>query len=138
MPALEPLPGVRVVADPGALDGARWSGALTATGAQAGTLTVLRFAPDEAFVIGGRHVDIDDPHAIIVDERGFLGVVLEPGDAGPVDRFRDWVGEDDEISHGAVAGVPVKILDRSDHRTLVLVSVAHAATLAERLGWTVG
>ena len=41
MPALERLPGLRVVADPAALDAATWRGP--------GEVTVLRLAPDDAF-----------------------------------------------------------------------------------------
>ena len=66
MPVLEPLHGLRVVADPAALDAARWAGT---------DVTVLRFAPDDALAIGATAVDLADPHAIVEPEAGFVGGV---------------------------------------------------------------
>ena len=54
MPALDRLHGLRVVADPAALDAARWHAAGDAP------VTVLRLAPDDAFAIGADTVDIDN------------------------------------------------------------------------------
>ena len=75
MPALERLRGLRVVADPAALDGARWHG---------DGVTVLRFAPDDAFAIDADDVDVDDEHAIIEPEAGFAGA---------------WLGLDEVVGH---------------------------------------
>ena len=67
MPALEPLRGLRVVADPAALDAARWQGS---------DVIVLRFTPDDAFAIGAAGLEVDDEHAIVEPEVGFAGVWL--------------------------------------------------------------
>ena len=48
MPVLERLQGLRVVADPAALDAATWRGPTE--------VTVLRLAPDDAFAIGATEV----------------------------------------------------------------------------------
>ena len=71
MPGLDRLRGVRVVADPAALDRAAWAG---------DDVTVLRLAPDDAFAIGATSVTIDDEDAIVEDEDGFVGVWLHPHD----------------------------------------------------------
>ena len=64
MPALEPLRGLRVVADPVALDAA-----------QSGSATTSRSSCDSRRTrrsLVGAHpsVDVDDPHAIVEPEHG--------------------------------------------------------------------
>ena len=129
MPALEPLVGLRVVADPDALDAARWE---MPDGADAPI--VLRFALDEALAIGARAVILDDPHAIVEDERGYVGAWC------PFDAIRpqtEWAPPSTRpaLAQGSVAGVPAKVWLRDDGDVLVVVTAAHAAGLAERLGW---
>ena len=81
-PMLEALRGLRVVAEPAALDGARWSG---------DGPVVLRSAPDEAFAIGATAVELADGHAIVVEERGWVGVRLDPDElAESVAARLDW------------------------------------------------
>ena len=82
-PMLEALRGLRVVAEPAALDGARWSG---------DGPVVLRSAPDEAFAIDATAVELADGHAIVVEERGWVGVRLDPDElAESVAARLDWV-----------------------------------------------
>ena len=123
MLALERLPGLRVIADPVALDGARWRG---------DAVTVLRFAPDDAFAIGADGVDIDDEHAIVESEVGFVGVWL-PVDA--VERHVDWPlpGERPALAQGFVATVPAKVWLPDDGHVLLLTAAAYADELAGRL-----
>ena len=137
MPALERLRGIRVVAEPSAIDAARWSGDRTRTGASVGEVTVLRFAPDEAFAVGARHVDIDDEHAIIDDERGFVGAWCEAADSGDLESHIEWQLDDfGVLAQGSIAGVPSKVLwPRDEGRFLVLTPAAYADELASRLGW---
>lgn len=132
MPALERLRGLRVVADPRALDGARWAGA---------DVLVLRLAPDDAFAIGATGVEVADPDAIVDSERGFVGVWC---DAEEVAHHAEWSlpTERPTLAQGAIAGVPAKVWLPSrdaerggDDRALLVVTNAAAATLAERLGW---
>ena len=62
---LERLVATRVVADPAALDEARWPD----------SAIVLRTAPDEALVLGLVDADaVSDPHAIVRPETGMVGV----------------------------------------------------------------
>ena len=131
MPALEPLHGLRVVADPAALDAARWD----AAGDPPDPLIVVRFAPDEAFAIGAIGVTLDDPDAIVEDERGYVGAWC------PFDAIRpqtEWSPPTDRpaVAQGSVAGVPAKVWLPDDGEVLVVATAAHAAGLAERLGWS--
>ena len=117
MPALEPLPGVRVVADPVAIDGARWHGP---------DVTVLRLASDDAFAIGAETVDIDDEHAIVEPEAGFAGVWL------PVEviaHHLEWLlpAERPALAQGFVATVPAKVWLPDDGEALLLTAAAYAA-----------
>ena len=71
--------GLRVVADPAALDAARWSGH--------GDVTVLRFAPDDAFAIGATRSTSTIEHAIVEPEPGFAGARLtRPSSSVPPTR----------------------------------------------------
>jgi hypothetical protein len=121
-----PLRGLRVVADPGALDGTRWTGT---------DVVVLRTAPDEAFALGATAVERDDEHAIVEDEAGFVA-----GWFGfdVVARHVDWALPVDRpgFAQGALAGVPAKVWvpgDPGDGRILVVVAAAYADELAGRL-----
>ena len=122
MLALERRRGLRVVADPAALDGARWTG---------DDVTVLRLAPDEVLALGATSVDLDDTDAIVVAEAGFsagtvsLDVVL---------RHLEWSlpSERPALAQGAIAGVPARLWLTEDGATLV-VHAAYAADLQDRL-----
>ena len=125
MPALEPLTGLRVVASDSALDAARWTG---------DDVVVLRFASDEAFALGATGVTLDDPDAIVEDERGYVGAWC------PFDAIRpqtEWAPPSPRpaLAQGSVAGVPAKVWLPADGDVLIVVTAAHAAGLAERLGW---
>ena len=124
MLALEPLHGLRVVADPAALDGARWKGA---------DVTVLRFAPDDAFAIGAESVDIEDEHAIVEPEVGFAGGWLT---VDAVERHVEWPlpTERPALAQGFVATVPAKVWLPDDGKALLLTAAAYADELAGRLG----
>lgn len=129
MPALERVVGTRVVADPAALDA--FAAGLPAT------TVLIRPAPDDLFVVDldPATVAVDDPHAIIEDERGFAGG-WSTLDA--IRRHLEWSPPTDRpvLAQGAVAGVPAKLWIAADDRVLVLTAAPHAAVLAERLGWT--
>jgi hypothetical protein len=126
VPALERLRGIRIVADPAAIDGARWSGE---------DVLVLRFAPDEAFGIGASAIDLDDPDAIMESEAAFVGVSV------PLDAFAhrlEWAlpAVRPAFAQGALAGVPVKIWLVDASGTAFLVAYAASAPeLIDRLGW---
>ncbi|MFL5770626.1 MAG: hypothetical protein ACJ765_11155 [Chloroflexota bacterium] len=126
MRALEPLPGLRVVANPRSLDRARWSGGAA--------VTVLRLAPDEALAFGATTVDIDDDNAIVEREPGFSGVRLDSAALESVlahVEFRLPV-ERPALVQGKVAGVPAKLLLDED-AALLVVQTAYVADLEARL-----
>jgi hypothetical protein len=129
VPELEPMHGLRVVADPAAIDRASWWGDRD--------ITVVRFAPDEALAIGAGRVEIDDEHAIVVDEAGFVGVWLTAGE------FQEWVvpriewplpADRPAVAQGSIAGVPAKLWLRVTGGALLLAPTAYADELAGRLG----
>ena len=123
MPALERLPGLRVVADPAALDAARWQG---------DDIIVLRLAPDDAFAIGATDVEVDDQHAIVESEPGFAGAWL-PIDA--VAHHIEWSlpTERPALAQGAVANVPARVWLPDDGDALLITAAAYADELASRL-----
>jgi hypothetical protein len=135
VPALEPMRGLRVVADPEALDAARWKPSTAARDAAARTaVTILRLAPDDAFALGATSVNVDDEHAIIEDERGFVGgwCALDA-----IRRHLEWSPptERPALTQGSIAGVPAKLWLPDDGEVLVVTAAAYADVLAERLGW---
>jgi hypothetical protein len=129
---------LRVVADPAAIDAARWSGELDHLGRPTAPVTVLRVAPDEAFAIGARHVELHDGSAIIEDERGFVGLHAPlRAVGGAIAPHLEWPWpEPGAVAQGKVAGVPVKLLaDSNDDTVWVVTHASYADELEERLGW---
>ena len=123
MRVLEPLRGLRVVADPAALDGARWHGS---------EVTVLRFAPDDAFAIGAEGVELDDPDAIVESEVGFAGARLPVSE---VLSHIEWSlpTERPALAQGSIANVPSKLWLADDGDALLLTAAAYADDLVSRL-----
>ena len=126
MPALEPLPGWRVVASPAAIDGARWTG---------DGVVVLRSAPDEAFAIGATGVELDDPDAIATAETGVVGARLSRDELDLAVAHVDWrlPAAPGVLAQGKIGGVPAKVL--TGEPALLLTQAAYAHELAVRLGW---
>jgi hypothetical protein len=125
VPALDRLRGIRVVADPASLDRATWHG---------DDVTVLRFAPDDVFGIGARAIDVDDEHAIVEDEAGFVGAWLDPDEIEP---HTEWPLPTDRpaLAQGSIAGVPAKLWLPADGDALLFTAAAYAHELESRLGW---
>jgi hypothetical protein len=124
--ALEPIAGVRVVAQAGALDQASWFGEAE--------ITVVRIAPDEAFAIGAKGADVDDPDAIVEPEPGFSVASLNRAGLESVLAHVEFglPAERPAVVQGKVAGVPAKLLLREDS-TLLIVQTAYAHDLEARL-----
>lgn len=123
MLAAEPLRGQRVVADPASID------ALAA--ALPPQVLILRFAPDEALVLGAATLQTDDPHAIVVDEVGFVAVTVGRDVVG---RHVDWtLPPAAAFAQGAIAGVPAKLSWLPDGRARVVTHAAYLADLQARL-----
>ena len=126
MPVLETLRGLRVVADPTALDAARWTGT---------DRLVLRFAPDEALGIGADEVALDDPHAIVEPEAGFAGAWLTADELlSRVVPHVEWPlpVTRPALAQGSIAGVPTKLWLEGD-RALLVTLAAYADDLESRL-----
>ena len=123
MPALEALRGQRIVADPSVIE---------AIGAAlpAGTV-VLRFAPDEAFLLGGGLTGLR-VDGIVEDEVGFVALTVE-GDV--VARHTEWPlpTEGGSFAQGSIAGVPAKLAWLPDGRAWIVTHAAYAADLLDRL-----
>jgi hypothetical protein len=121
--ALERLLGLRVIADPATLDAARWQG---------DDISVLRFAPDDAFAIGARSVEVDDTDAIIEAEAGYVGAWLPLDDVLP---HIEWLlpAERPALAQGSIANVPAKLWLPDDGDALLVTAAAYADELAGRL-----
>jgi hypothetical protein len=119
------------VAEPEALDSARWVGT---------DVTILRFAPDDALAIGATAVDLADSHAVVEPEAGFAGAWLALDD---VARHTEWPlpPERPAFAQGAVAGVPAKVFlpdgigigGGGIGDVLLLTATAYADELTDRL-----
>jgi hypothetical protein len=123
-PSFEPLTGLRVVAEPAALDAVSWGE----------NITVLRLAPDDAFAIEAAGVTVDDEHAIIEAEVGFSGAWVR---LDTVRRHAEWAipTERPALAQGFVATVPARVwLPDDGDRVLLITAVAYADELAGRLG----
>ncbi len=118
------LVGLRVVADPAAIDGARFGG---------DQVMVLRFAPDDAFAPGADTVEVDDPDAIVELETGFVGIWCDLED---VARRIEWSipPKRPGFAQGAIAGVPARLVLPGGERVLVVCAAAYADELTGRLG----
>jgi hypothetical protein len=129
VPALEPVPGIRVVAAADAIDRARWSGDFVDD-----FVDVIRIAPDEALGLGATAVQVDDPDAIVEEEAGFAVALLGP-EFAMLAAHTDWPipEEPGTLAQGKIAGVPAKLL--VGNPTLLVVQAAYADELRSRLGW---
>ena len=128
-------PGLRVVASPDALDRAVWRD--DGPGPDEFEPLVLRLAPDDAFAIGATDVAIDDEHAIVEPEVGFLALMF------PAEEFAELVvphlewpapAERPAFAQGAIAGVPSKLYIDSTGAAIVIVMASYVDDLRERLG----
>jgi hypothetical protein len=127
-------PGLRVVATPEAIDRAVWHD--EGPGPDEFEPLILRFAPDDAFAIGATDVELDDPHAIVEPEVGFMALMF------PADEFVDavvphleWPApiERPAFAQGAIAGVPAKLYLDSTGAAIVLVLASYLDDLLARL-----
>jgi len=127
VPALEPVESIRVVANPAALDNARWDGE---------DVDVLRIAPDEALGLGATGVTVGgDPEALVESEVGFGVALLAREELATIAAHTDWLLPADagKLAQGKIAGVPAKLLIGDP--TLLVVQVAYADELRGRLRW---
>lgn len=123
---LNRIQGTRIVATPVALDAAHWPS----------DAVVLRLAADEAFVTTAISMaEIDDPHAIVAPDGGFIGGWLPMADALDfLERTCEWEAPHARpaFAQGMVAGLPVKLWFETE-RVLFVVAAPYANDLAERM-----
>jgi hypothetical protein len=128
VPALEPVVAWRVVANPGALDAARWEG---------DAVDVLRIAPDEALGLRATGVDIDDPDAIVQPEAGFSSARISPSELRGLVGHVEWEVPGDAaagtLAQGKIAGVPAKLV--IGEPAILIVQTCYVHDLRTRLGW---
>jgi hypothetical protein len=128
------LPGIRVAARPDALDRAIWHGDGTSPGAP----VEFRFAPDEAFAAVGIDgtVDVDDEHAIVVPEPGFVAVECTAEEfVRVIVPHVEWtVPPGPAFVQGAIANVPARVRITEDGAAVVLVAKAHEHEFRARIG----
>jgi hypothetical protein len=124
VPALETIHLLHVVANPAALDGARWFDADA----------ILRTAPDEILAIGPVAVLVDDDDAIVVDDYGFVGAWL---DLASIEPHAEWPlpTERPALAQGSIAGVPAKVWLPDDGRALLITAAPYAHELSKRIRW---
>ena len=123
MRAPELLEGLRVVANPAAIDAATLPAGAT----------TLRIAPDDAIVAGAATLTLDDPFAIVEPEYAFVHWRLQPAEFDSVRNHIEWpLPALGQLGQGLIAGVPAKILITADV-VLLIVSAGLAHELSGRL-----
>ena len=118
----EPLSGWRVVAKPSSVDELRGE--------------VLRFAPDDAFVISDQALEVSDSHAIVERDRGWVALRLSEEEALVlISIHATWQAPLDRPSlvQGMLAGLPAKVY-LNGAASLIVVPAPFAHELDERLG----
>jgi hypothetical protein len=131
--ALETVPGTRVIASPSTLDAVAWPS----------SAIVLRFAPDDVFVIGGESISVSGDSVIVAPDAGFAGAWLTAVELAHVAEHIDWPlpTERPAFAQGFVASVPAKLYltgaatssDGGDRVALLLTNTPYAHELQERL-----
>lgn len=117
----------RVVADPAAIDRVEW---VPLQGREA---TLMRVAPDEMLAVDVAEPAVDDPHAIVEHEAGFVGSCDWTLD--DLRAHTDWSlpTQGPAMAQGAVAGVPAKVRIEADGRVLIVTAAGYAPVLIARL-----
>ena len=129
MIAFETVRAQRIVADSTSLDGLH-----PPVGGVA-----LRLASDEVLLIiddQSFNWSVADPDAIVVDESGLSGVLLDRGGfEHAIAPHIDWAipTAHPALAQGLVAGVPCKLWFDEDDDVLVLCSTSHVHELEARL-----
>ena len=122
MHVVERLIGWRVVADPASLDELEG--------------TALRFAPDDVLVLAEAEVAVNDPHAMVERDTGWVSLPMtEQRALDLIASHASWEVPRDRpaLVQGMVAGLPVKVyLDANQSMFIIAAPFGHE--LEERLG----
>jgi hypothetical protein len=137
---VEGLTGWRVVADPASLD--EISGTVPVSSpsggraGEAGRGVLLRFAPDDALVLGEKEVAVSDPHAIVERDTGWAALQMtEERALDLIAAHASWQASLDRpvLLQGMVAGLPVKVyLD--GEQSMIIIAAPFGHELEDRLG----
>lgn len=123
---LKRLSSTHIISTPAALDAMIWP-------AEA---CILRIAPDEVLVMPPlERIDIDDPHAIIMTDSGYVGLWLPQDEALDfLERHCEWALplERPAFAQGKIAGLPAKLWFE-ETQILFIVPAPFAADFEERL-----
>lgn len=125
--APETLVGTRVVALPGAIDACITS--------LPDTMTAMRFASDEVFLIGTGQIEIDDEFGIVEREVGLSAFRLTPAQFDRLIAPRiEWPipSARPTLAQGRFLAVPVKIW-LTEELVLLICATAFAHELQERI-----
>ncbi len=123
----ETLIGTRVVALPAAID--------ACVAALPGTMTAMRFAPDEVFLIGKGQIEIDDEFGIVEREAGLSAFRFSPAQFERLIAHRiEWTVPTNRpaLVQGRFLAVPVKIW-LTEEQVLLLCATAFVHELQERI-----
>ncbi len=118
------LGGTRIIAKPEALDALEFKGLM------------FRFAPDDALVLSEVEAQkVNDPHAILAEEKGFVGIWLKRKEALEFLRHNcEW--ELPEIfpafAQGMVAGLAMKLYFEKT-RVLLMVPAPFEKVLVKKI-----
>jgi hypothetical protein len=127
VPAPEPQRGWRVVARPDALDVLE----------RAGPGAALRLAPDDLLLVGsGAPPPVDDAHAIVVPDAGFVAWALDAEALRSLlEHHVDWElpSARPALAQGLVAAVPAKLWLAGDGTARLICLAAYASELQERV-----
>jgi hypothetical protein len=88
-------------------------------------------APDDALVIGGE-IEVDDPHAIVLPDGGWVGWRLSESALRNVIEALAAFSPEPGLNQGMIAGLPAKAWIAGDN-SMVIVPAAFGAELEERL-----
>jgi hypothetical protein len=121
------ITGTRVVAAPASLD--------ACVAALPETMSALRFADDEVFLVGKGQIELDDEYAIVEREVGFSAFRFHPPLFAELVAHRlEWQlpTARPALAQGRLMAIPVKIW-LTDSEVLLICPTAFAHELAERL-----
>ncbi|MEM9202100.1 MAG: hypothetical protein AAGC53_10585 [Actinomycetota bacterium] len=119
----EVVTAVRIASTAEALDAAVWPA----------DATPLRLAPDDVLLVGVRHVEAPEPHAIVFVDTGWARFRVSPIVGAELMRAgAAWPAPASGLGQGMILGVPAKLVV-ADGEWWVLVLGAVADEFEERL-----
>ncbi len=122
----ETLVGWRIIAEPAAIDAARWPS----------RATVVRISPDDVFLIGAHPPTLADSFAIVTPEHGFACVRLTAKQVAALAvEHIEWSlpRSRPSLAQGQIAGIPAKLVINGRGGALLLVACAARHEIEDRI-----